>query len=88
MGLPKNQQIFSNQKLTSMNTADCKSLATSKLNSWKTTIVCLNREEGHTEAGKIIRFIRSKSIVVFHCSACLAVNTGNQPSVGVTLVDN
>ena len=38
---------------------------------WKTTIdlLCLSREEGHAEAGKIIRFIRGKSIVVFHCSA-------------------
>ena len=40
---------------------------------WKTTIdlLCLNREEGHAEAGKIIRFIHGKSIVVFHCSACM-----------------
>ena len=52
------------------NTADCKSLATCKLNSGKPQL-CLNREEGHAEAGKIIRFIHSKSIVVFHCSlAC------------------
>ena len=38
---------------------------------WKTTIdlLCLNREVGLAEAGKIIRFIRGKSIVVFHCSA-------------------
>ena len=38
---------------------------------WKTTIdlLCLNREVGLPEAGKIIRFIRGKSIVVFHCSA-------------------
>jgi len=35
---------------------------------WKTTIG-LNREVGLAEAGKIIRFIRGKSIVVFHCSA-------------------
>ena len=30
---------------------------------WKTTIdlLCLNREVGHAEAGKIIRFICSKS---------------------------
>ena len=37
---------------------------------WKTTIdlLCLNREEGHAEAGKIIRFIRGKSVLVFHCS--------------------
>ena len=40
---------------------------------WKTTIylLYLNQEEGHAEAGKIIRFIGGKSIVVFHCSACL-----------------
>ena len=40
---------------------------------WKTTIdlLCLNRDEGQAEAGKIIRFISGKSIVVFHCSACL-----------------
>ena len=40
---------------------------------WKTTIdlLCLNREVGHAEAGKIIRFICGKSIVVFHCSACM-----------------
>ena len=40
---------------------------------WKTTIdlLCLNQEEGCAEAEKIIRFILSKSIVVFHCSACL-----------------
>ena len=31
--------------------------------------LCLNREVGLAEAGKIIRFIRGKSIVVFHCSA-------------------
>ena len=49
-------------------TADCKSLATNKLNSGKPQL-CLNREVGLAEAGKIIRFIRGKSIVVFHCSA-------------------
>ena len=40
---------------------------------WKTTIdlLCLNQDEGHTEAGKIIKFIHGKSIVVFHCSAFL-----------------
>ena len=40
---------------------------------WKTTIdfLCLNQEGGLAEAGKIIRFINGKSIVVFHCSACL-----------------
>ena len=40
-------------------TADCISLATSKLNSGKTTIdfLCLNRGEGNAEVGKIIRFI-------------------------------
>ena len=31
--------------------------------------MCLNREVGLAKAGKIIRFIRGKSIVVFHCSA-------------------
>ena len=38
---------------------------------WKTTIdlLYLNREVGLAEAGKIIRFIRGESIVVFHCSA-------------------
>ena len=50
------------------STADCKSLATNKLNSGKPQL-CLNREVGLAEAGKIIRFIRGKSIVVFHCSA-------------------
>ena len=41
---------------------------------WKTTIdlLCLNREKGCAEAGNIIRFIRGKSIVVFHCSACVS----------------
>ena len=34
-------------------TADCKSLATSKLKSGKPQL-CLNREVGHAEAGKII----------------------------------
>ena len=29
------------------------------------------QQEGHAEAGKIIRFIRGKSTVVFHCSACV-----------------
>ena len=41
---------------------------------WKTTIdfnTVLNQEKGHAEAGKIIRFICGKSIVVFHCSAYL-----------------
>ena len=40
---------------------------------WKTTIdlLCLNREVGHAEAGKITIFICGKSIMVFHCSACL-----------------
>ena len=54
---------------TARGTADCKSLATNKL-KWKTTIdlLCLNREVGPAQAGKIIRFIRGKSIVVFHCS--------------------
>ena len=46
-----------------VSTADCKSLATNKLNSGKPQL-CLNREVGLAEAGKIIRFIRSKSIVV------------------------
>ena len=41
-----------------------------KLNSGKPQL-CLNQEEGGAEAGKIIRSIRSKSIVVFHCSVCL-----------------
>jgi len=44
------------------------SLATNKLNSGKPQL-CLNREVGLAEAEKIIRFIRGKSIVVFHCSA-------------------
>ena len=35
------------------------------------TIIGFTEEEGHAEAGKIIRFICGKSIVVFHCSACL-----------------
>ena len=48
----------------SLVTADCKSLATSKLNQGKPQL-CLNREVGHAEAGKIIRFICGKSIVVF-----------------------
>ena len=56
-----------------MFTADCKSLAAKSAEPRKTTIdlLCLNREAGHAEAGKIIRFdIHSgKSIVVFHCSA-------------------
>ena len=52
-------------------TADCKTLATSKLNSGKPLLLCLNREVGHAEAGKIIRFIRGKSIVVFHCFSLL-----------------
>ena len=30
--------------------------------------MCLNREVGLAEVGKIIRFIRDKSIVVLHCS--------------------
>ena len=34
-------------------------------------LLCLNREVGQAEVGKIIRFIRGKSIVVFHCSAGL-----------------
>ena len=40
---------------------------------WKTTIdlLCLNREVGHAEAGKIIIFICGKSIVVFHCFSLL-----------------
>ena len=40
---------------------------------WKTKIdlLCLNREVGHAEAGKISIFICGKSIVVFHCSASL-----------------
>ena len=43
----------------------------------KTTIdlLCLNREVGHAEARKIIRFIRGKSIVVFHCSACMLLQS-------------
>ena len=59
--------IFYNPHLT---TADCMSC---KAEQWKTTIdlLCSNREEGHAEAGKIIRFIHGKSIVVFHCSACV-----------------
>ena len=34
---------------------------------WKTTIdlLCLNGKEGHAEVGKIIRFICSKSFMVF-----------------------
>ena len=42
-----------------------------QVEQWKTTIdlLCLNREVGLAEAGKIIRFIRGKSIVVFYCSA-------------------
>ena len=36
-------------------TTDCTSLATNKLNSGKPQL-CLNREEGHAEVGKIIRF--------------------------------
>ena len=55
----------------SLVTADCKSLATSKLNQGKPQL-CLNREVGHAEAGKIIVFICGKSIVVFHCSACMS----------------
>ena len=34
------------------------------------TTICLNQEEGHAEAGKIIRFIDGISIVVFHCFTC------------------
>ena len=46
-------------------TADCNKRA----EQWKTTIdvLCLNQEEGHAEAVKIMRFIHGKSIVVFHC---------------------
>ena len=51
-------------------TPDCKSLATSKLKSGKPQL-CLNREVGHAEAGKIIIFICGKSIVVFHCFSLL-----------------
>ena len=44
-------------------------IATSKLNSGKPRlmVLCLNQEEGHAEAVKIMRFIHRKSIVVFHC---------------------
>ena len=44
---------------------DCKSF-NKQAEQWKTTIdsLCLNREEGHADAGKIIRFICGKSIVV------------------------
>ena len=53
-------------------TADCKS-CNKQAEQWKTTIdlLCLNREVGHAEAGKIIIFICGKLIVVFHVSACL-----------------
>ena len=53
---------------------------------WKTTIdlLCLNQEEGHAEAGKIIRCICSKSIVVFHCSACLLQDLQSVYPRGVT----
>ena len=49
-------------------TADCKSLATIDL-------LGLNQEEGHAGAGKIIRFICGKSIVVFHCSSFACCKT-------------
>ena len=56
-------KVVSAVQSTVSDTADCKSLATSKLNSY------WNQEEGHAGAGKIIRFICGKSIVVFHCSS-------------------
>ena len=59
------QRVRSGDKTTKCRhlcTADCKSLATSKLNSGKPQL-CLNREVG---AGKIIIFTCGKSIVVFH----------------------
>ena len=46
-----------NQELPT--TADCKSLATCKPKGGKPQL-CLNREIGHAEAGKIIRFICGK----------------------------
>ena len=36
-------------------------------------LLCLNREEGHAEAGKITRFIHGKSTVVFQGLFCLCV---------------
>ena len=48
-------------------TADCKSLATSKLKQWKTTIDLPHMNLIIFPAW----FKHSKSIVVFHCSACL-----------------
>ena len=52
-----------------------------KAEQWKTTIdlLCLNREEGHVEAGQIIRFIHGKSIVVF----CLRVARLLQSAVAI-----
>ena len=54
---------------------------------WKTTIdlLCLNREIGHAEAGKIIIFICGKSIVVFHCFS-LFVARLLQSAVSISIV--
>ena len=50
-----------------------------QVEQWKATIdlLCLNREEGHAEEGKIIRFIHGKSIVVFHCFSLLVADFCN-----------
>ena len=50
-------------------TADCKKSCNKQAEQWQTTIYLFC--EGHAEAGKVIRFIRGKSIVVCHCSACV-----------------
>ena len=59
-------------------TADRKSLATGKLNHGKPELIyCVSTEVGHAEAGIIIRFISGKSIVVFHCTACVLQDFSN-----------
>ena len=63
---------LNSKRSTACGTADCKS-CNKQAEHWKTTndLLCLNREEGPAEARKIIRFIHGKSIVVFHCFACV-----------------
>ena len=57
------KEVLTGEISVSVNigTADCKS-CNMQAEKWKTTIdlLCLNREVGHAEAGKIIRFICGK----------------------------